>query len=44
VAFSTISVVRQRSETFVPSEIRRMSTEVVGVPLPGWKFEAVRTT
>jgi hypothetical protein len=29
---------------FTPSLIRRMSTWVVGVPLPGWKLSAFMTT
>ena len=33
-----------RSVIFTPSEMRRMSRCVTGVPLPGWMFSAFMTT
>ena len=35
---------RRISDTFTPSEMRRMSSWVTGVPLPGWMFSALSTT
>src|SRR5580700_655800 len=39
-ARSTWSVVLNRSDIFTPSAIRRTSSWVTGVPLPGWMFSA----